>query len=224
MGIAENLQHLRIRVAAAAERSGRDPAYVRIVGASAAFKGVTASQIGEALAAGLQDFGENRVQEASAHIDALGELAATARWHLIGRLQTNKAREAAMLFDTIETVDSLRLAERLSAFAPRTLRVMIEVNVSGEASKAGVPPGEVDGLVDAAARLPNLDLAGLMTVAPAVADPELVRHVFRELRELGEANGLQELSMGMTNDFEVAIEEGATIVRIGRALLGERSS
>lgn len=224
MTIRENLETVRARVAAAAERSGRDPASIRIVGASAAFKGVTAAQMIEALEAGLRDFGENRVQEAEAHIEALGERARGATWHLIGHLQTNKARDAARLFDTIHSVDSVRVAERLNSAGERPLGVMIEVNVAAEPSKTGVEPAEVAGAVASIAKLSFLHLLGLMTVAPAVQDPELVRPVFRQLRDLARANGLAELSMGMTDDFEVAIEEGATIVRIGRAIFGGRSS
>lgn len=224
MTIRENLETVRARVAAAAERSGRDPASIRIVGASAAFKGVTAAQMIEALDAGLRDFGENRVQEAEAHIEALGERARGATWHLIGHLQTNKARDAARLFDTIHSVDSVRVAERLNSAGERPLGVMIEVNVAAEPSKTGVEPAEVAGAVASIAKLSFLHLLGLMTVAPAVQDPELVRPVFRQLRDLARANGLAELSMGMTDDFEVAIEEGATIVRIGRAIFGGRSS
>lgn len=224
MTIRENLAAVRASVDAAALRAGRDPASIRIVGASAAFKGVSAEMMIEALDAGLRDFGENRVQEGEAHIAALGERAAEATWHLIGHLQTNKTRDAARLFDTIQSVDSVRVAERLNSASERRLGVMIEVNVAAEPSKAGVPPSEVAGIASAIANMSSLDLQGLMTVAPAVPDSELVRPVFRELRELAQANGLRELSMGMTNDFEVAIEEGATIVRIGRAIFGGRSS
>jgi pyridoxal phosphate enzyme (YggS family) len=224
MTIRESYAAVRARVDAAALRAGRDPASVRIVGASAAFKGVSAEMMREALDAGLRDFGENRVQEAEAHIAALGERASEATWHLIGHLQANKTRDAARLFDTIQSVDSVRVAERLNSAGERRLGVMIEVNVAAEPTKAGVAPSEVAGLVSAIAKMPSLDLLGLMTIAPAVPDAEFVRPVFRELRELAQAQGLAEVSMGMTNDFEVAIEEGATIVRIGRAIFGGSSS
>jgi pyridoxal phosphate enzyme (YggS family) len=217
MTIDENIQRVRERVARAAERAGRDPQLVKVVGA---VKGMPSEVLTKALAAGLLDLGENFVQEAEAHRSALGENE--ARWHCIGHLQTNKARDATRLFDTIHSVDSLRLAEQLSRRAPAKLAVFLEVNVSGEASKYGVQPAGVSGLAAAAGRLPNLELVGLMTMAPAVADPEAVRPVFRTLRELAVANGLTELSMGMTDDFEVAVEEGATLVRIGRAIFGER--
>jgi pyridoxal phosphate enzyme (YggS family) len=222
--IAENLAAIRGRIDAAAARAGRDGASIRLVGATASFKGVTNEMVLAALAAGLHDFGENRIQEAEQRIRELGATAREATWHFIGHLQTNKAKDAAGLFDIIQSVDSIRLAEQLSARAAKPLGVMLEVNVAGEASKFGFAPGEVAGAATAIARLPMLDLIGLMTVAPAVDNPEAVRPVFRELRELARANGLKELSMGMTDDFEIAIEEGATMIRIGRAIFGERPS
>jgi len=148
-----------------------------------------------------------------------------ATWHLVGHLQSNKAKTALELFDIIHSVDSLHLAEVLShPDRSGLLPVFLEVNMAGEASKFGFPPGEVDAAAQAVARLPHLDLRGLMTVAPWASDPEVVRPVFRNLRRLRDALGLPELSMGMTDDFEVAVEEGATLVRIGRAIFGERSS
>jgi pyridoxal phosphate enzyme (YggS family) len=222
--IAANLKAVRDRINTAAERAGRSPASVRVVGASSAAKGVTPAKLHAALEAGLCDFGENRVQEAEASIASLGARAKDATWHFIGHLQTNKAAAAIDLFDIIQSVDSLRLAENLSHRAGGTLQVLIEVNVAGEASKQGISPGEVAPVVSRIANLPNLNLTGLMTIAPIADDPEDVRPVFRELRLLAEANGLPQLSMGMTDDFEVAIEEGATLVRIGRAIFGERPS
>jgi pyridoxal phosphate enzyme (YggS family) len=216
--IAANIESLRRRIAAAAQHAGRDPAAVRIVGASAASKGVTDEMVLAALDAGLRDFGENYVQEAQLRRDQLGERASEANWHFIGHLQSNKAGVAAALFDIVESVDSLKLAQALSRRAEKPLRILLEVNVSGEASKYGLAPSEVAATVAMAGALPNVDLVGLMTMAPEVDDAELTRPVFRTLRELAAANGLRELSMGMTNDFEVAVEEGATMVRIGRAL------
>jgi pyridoxal phosphate enzyme (YggS family) len=216
--IADRVAHVRQRVERAAERAGRSPADVTIVAVS---KGFPPSAIDETLVAGIADVGENRVQEAAAKIAELRGLPIT--WHLVGHLQTNKAKTALELFDIIHSVDSLHLAEVLSHRAQRPLPVFLEVNVTGEASKFGFPPGEVAVAAGAIARLPHLDLRGLMTVAPFVSDPETVRPVFRELRCLRDALGLAELSMGMTDDFEVAIEEGATLVRIGRAIFGERS-
>jgi pyridoxal phosphate enzyme (YggS family) len=217
MTIDENIQRVRERVALAAERAGRDPQLVRVVGA---VKGMPSEVLSMAIAAGLRDLGENFVREAAAHRSALGNTA--ARWHCIGHLQSNKARDATRLFDTIHSVDSLRLAEHLSRRASAKLAIFLEVNVSGEATKYGVQPAGLSELAAAAGRLPNLELVGLMTMAPAVSDPEDVRPVFCTLRELAKANGLRELSMGMTDDFEVAVEEGATLVRIGRAIFGER--
>jgi len=218
--IAANIEGIRTRIAAAADRAGRAPSRVTLVGASAISKGVTNEMVLAALDAGLRDFGENYVQEAQQRLVDLGERAAEAHWHFIGHLQSNKAGLAASLFDTIESVDSLKLAQALSRRAEKPIRILLEVNVSGEESKHGLAPSEVAATVEAAGALPNIELMGLMTMAPEVDDPEQTRPVFRTLRELAEANGLHELSMGMTNDFEVAVEEGATIVRIGRALFG----
>jgi len=213
---------VRQRVERAAERAGRSPADVTIVAVSKSFP---PEAIEEAAAAGIVHVGENRVQEAATKFPGLRGLRLT--WHLVGHLQTNKAKTALELFDIIHSVDSLHLAETLShraqtGVAQRPLPVLLEVNVAGEASKFGFPPGEVAAAAQAVARLPHLDLRGLMTIAPFVSDPETVRPVFRHLRRLRDALGLAELSMGMTDDFEVAIEEGATLVRIGRAIFGER--
>jgi len=215
--VAQRLALIRERVARAAERSGRSPAEVTIVAVSKLFP---AQVIEEAAAAGIAHIGENRVQEAAAKVSSLHHLPIT--WHMIGHLQTNKAKTALELFDIIQTVDSLRLAEALSRRADRAIPVLLEVNVAGEASKFGLSPQEVLQTAEAVGRLPHLDMRGLMTMAPLVSDPEEVRPVFRELRRLRDALGLAELSMGMTDDFEVAIEEGATLVRIGRAIFGER--
>ena len=215
--VAERLALVRERVARAAERAGRSPAEVTIVAVSKSFP---AQAIEEAAAAGIAHIGENRVQEAAAKVPSLRHLPVT--WHMVGHLQTNKAKTALELFDIIQSMDSLRLAEVLSRRAERPIPVLLEVNVAGEASKFGLSPQEVLQTAEAVARLPHLDVRGLMTIAPLVGDPEEVRPVFRELRRLRDALGLPELSMGMTDDFEVAIEEGATLVRIGRAIFGER--
>jgi pyridoxal phosphate enzyme (YggS family) len=224
LDVAANLKAVRDRISTAAKRAGRSPDTVRVVGASSAAKGVTPAKLRAALEAGLCDFGENRVQEAEASIASLGARAKEATWHFIGHLQTNKAAAAIDLFDIIQSVDSLRLAENLSRRTGGSLQILIEVNVAGEASKQGLSPGEVAPVVSRISNLPNLNLTGLMTIAPIADDPEDVRPVFRELRQLAEANGLPQLSMGMTDDFEVAIEEGATLVRIGRAIFGEKAS
>jgi pyridoxal phosphate enzyme (YggS family) len=218
LSIARNLDSVRGRLQAACDRAGRDPAGVRLIGVT---KTVPVDGVLDAVRAGLQDIGENYVQEATAKKIALGR-AEAVRWHLIGNLQTNKAGAALEVFDIIHAVDSVRLAEALSHRSSRAFPVFLEVNVAEEGSKSGFRPDDVTAAVATVSKLPNLSLRGLMTVAPAVFDPEDVRPVFRTLRRLAEANGLTELSMGMTGDFEVAIEEGATMVRIGRAIFGER--
>ncbi len=239
MTLSDNIAAVRERIAAAARRSGRVPDDITLV---AVTKTHTAASVEAALAAGIRDCGENRVQEAEAKIPMLPPHA--ARWHLIGNLQRNKARRAVSLFDVVHSVDSVRLAEALNRAgeedaARRRLPVLLEVNVSGEASKAGfrVPHGadnraayvELRDAVERIAALPSLEVQGLMTVAPFVDDPEQVRWVFVALRRLRdelqqELAGLQlrHLSMGMSDDFKSAIEEGATIVRVGRAIFGER--
>ena len=217
--IANNIEAIRQRMSAAAKRAGRDPASVRLVGAC---KTVEPERIVQALDAGLRDFGENFIQEAEDRIASLGSRADQAIWHFIGHLQTNKAGAAVNLFDILESVDSLRLAEHISRRTTQPIRILLEVNVAQEASKFGFAPAEVGAAIARVQQLPNLELDGLMTIAPASPDPEMVRPVFRELRELAHAHGLRELSMGMTDDFEVAIEEGATMIRVGRAIFGER--
>ena len=217
--IATNLAAVRARIAAAAQRAGRDPDSVRLIGAC---KGVEPERVRQAIEAGLQELGENFIQEAAQRISAVGEPQAGVRWHFIGHLQTNKTSLALDLFHMIQSVDSLRLAEQLSQKATRPVRVLLEVNVAGEASKYGFSPADLDSAVERVGALPNLELEGLMTIAPAVADAEDVRPVFRRLRQLAQANGLTQLSMGMTDDLEVAVEEGATMVRVGRAIFGER--
>jgi PLP dependent protein len=218
--IAGNITTVRARIEASCARAGRDVATVTLVGIS---KGHSPAAIAEAYAAGLRDIGENRVQEASAKIAALAAEGVAPRWHLVGNLQTNKVRSAIGLFDILHGIDSERLAEVISRNAERTVAALLEVNVAGEATKHGFAPADVPGAVERIGRLPGIELLGLMTVAPAVDTPEDVRPVFRRLRELRDAAGLQELSMGMTDDFEVAIEEGATMVRVGRAIFGERA-
>ncbi len=192
-------------------------------------KTVPTEAIREALALGLGDLGENRVQEAEAHIAAVGRDA--ARWHLIGHLQRNKAGRAVELFDRVHGVDSLELAEALSRRAVATgrrLPVLVEVNVSGEATKFGVAPGSLEGLLERVAGMQGLALEGLMTVGAPVANAEEARPAFARLRALRDAAErtlgltLRELSMGMSGDYEVAVEEGSTLVRVGTAIFGAR--
>jgi len=226
VGVAENLEAVKERVAAACQRAGRSPDEVAVVAVSKTFP---ATLVAEACRAGLTDIGENRVQEAADKIPQVEALGSHPRWHLVGHLQTNKVKTALGLFDIIHSVDSLRLAEAISRQTdiqsgrrPGPAPVLLEVNVGGEASKFGFTPAEAGRAVEQMERLPGLSVQGLMTVAPLSADPEEVRPVFRELRHLRDALGLRHLSMGMTDDFEVAIEEGATMVRIGRAIFGPR--
>ena len=217
---AANISRVNARIATAAEGAGRLPGDITLVAVS---KTHPAAAVAAAFEAGLRDFGENRVQEAASKIGALRAQSVTPRWHLVGHLQRNKVAVALDLFDILHSVDSERLAEAISAQATRPVRILIEVNVSGEVSKFGVPPDEVSGFAERTRGLRNIDLIGLMTVAPQVDDPEEVRSVFRTLRQLRDAVGLRDLSMGMTDDFEVAVEEGSTLVRVGRAIFGARA-
>ena len=219
MTIEQNVRDVERRIAGACERAGRSPDEVTLV---AVTKTIEVPAIEAAFNAGIRDFGENKVQEAKPKIEQLESLRAQLTWHMVGHLQTNKAKTAVDIFDIIHSVDSLRLAEALSRRSQKRLPVLIEVNVAAEATKGGFRFPEVDEAVRQIGRLPNIEIEGLMTLAPWVSDAEEVRPVFRRLRQLGDALGLRHLSMGMTDDFEVAIEEGATLVRIGRAIFGER--
>jgi len=218
MNIAANLQQVERRIAKACERANRLPAEITLV---AVTKGVEASVIRETFALGITNFGENRVQEAQAKIVQLSDLKPHLAWHMVGHLQSNKAKTAMELFDIIHSVDSTRLAEILNHRTQRKLPILLEVNVSGETTKSGFTSDEVVEAATELKRLPNLEIKGLMTIAPLTVNPEEVRSVFRRLRELRHQLGLEHLSMGMTDDFEIAIEEGATILRIGRAIFGE---
>lgn len=215
--VAANLGALRARLAGAAARAGRDPAAVRLI---AVAKTKPAALVRAAIDAGVTDIGENYVQEA---IEKRAAVGAGARWHLIGHLQRNKAGRAVETFDCIQTIDSPALAAAVARHAAargRVVPVLLEVKLGGEASKSGVPPADLPALL-AAARLPGLAVEGLMTVPPP-GPPETARPHFRALRDLRDRHGLRELSMGMSDDFEVAIEEGATMVRVGRAIFGAR--
>ena len=220
---------VQARIAAACARSGRDAADVTLVAVS---KTVDAARLRSAVEAGITTLGENRVQEGEAKI---GEVPG-ARWHLVGPLQSNKARRALETFDVIQTVDSVELAERLdrlarearSASAADPYPVLLQVNVDDDPSKAGLAPDALPAAIDAIAELGALEVRGLMTIGRLVPDAEAARPTFVTLRELskrlraGAPSLGPELSMGMTDDFEVAVEEGATIVRVGRAIFGER--
>jgi pyridoxal phosphate enzyme (YggS family) len=226
--LIERIRQVRLQVEAAAARSGRSADTVTIIAVS---KTVPAERVARAYQMGLKVFGENRVQEAREKIAALPY--PLIRWHLIGHLQTNKAARAVELFHLIHSVDSARLAEALersAAARQKTQPVLLQVNVAGEASKEGVSVAGLPALAEAVLRQPHLQVQGLMTIAPYTEQPETVRPVFRRLREVRDElrerfpqGNWTELSMGMSGDYLVAIEEGATMVRIGRAIFGERS-
>jgi len=220
MTIEQNVQNLQQCIARACQRAGRSPDEVTLVAVS---KTMDTSAIEAAFNAGIKHFGESRVQEAKPKIEQLQRLEPDITWHMVGHLQTNKAKTAADIFDIIHSVDSLKLAETLNSCSPKRLPILIQVNVSAEATKGGFMLSEVPEAVKQIGKLSNLEVQGLMTIAPWVENTEEVRPVFRQLRQLRDALGLKHLSMGMSDDFEVAIEEGATLVRIGRAIFGERS-
>jgi len=227
--LAGNVARVRDRIGVACRRAGRRAEEVRLVAVS---KTVPPETIRQAYEAGIRDFGENRVQEAVNKRPALSDLTVT--WHMIGHLQTNKAKPARELFHWIHSLDSFRLAEKLDKSAVcsgERMPALLEVNLGEEQTKSGVRESEVAALAEQVARLETLELRGLMVIPPFADDPEQSRPYFRRLRELAAAIdarnipkvGMSELSMGMTHDFEVAIEEGATIVRIGTAIFGERT-
>jgi len=228
MSVAENFNIVMARIASAARRAGRDQSAVRLVVVT---KTIDHDRIREAVSAGACILGENRVQEAKEKIEALGKLA---NWHLIGHLQTNKAKYAVKLFDLIHSVDNLELAQEIDKQATKIGKVqdiLIEVNIAGEVSKAGMAVKGAPGLVADVSRLKNLSIRGLMTMPPYCESPGDSRPYFCVLRELAETIAkenipnisMKELSMGMSGDFEVAIEEGATLVRVGTAIFGGRS-
>jgi pyridoxal phosphate enzyme (YggS family) len=232
MTIAQNLAQVRDRMAAAASRAGRRPEDIALMAVSKTFP---PERIREAYDAGLRLFGENRVQEFAGKTEALRDLH-DAEWHLIGHLQSNKATKAVELFGAVDSVDSLRLAQRLNASPQqlwKKLKVLIEINVGGEAAKSGLSPEsrELDELLSAAPEFAHLEFHGLMTVPPFSDDPLQARPYFRKLRQLRDqiaarrlpAVGMSALSMGMSHDFEIAIEEGSTCVRVGSAIFGERT-
>ena len=224
--IAENLEAVRGQIAAACERAGRAAEAVRLLAVS---KTYGPEAVRAAAAAGQRLFGENRVQEAAAKIP---ECPGRLEWHLIGHLQSNKAAAAARLFDGVHSVDSAKLLKALdreAGAAGRRLQVLVQVNVSGERSKSGLAPEAVAEVLAAGNRLRNVEIRGLMTIPPLAEDPETARPYFRRLRGLRDewaaATGLElaELSMGMTHDLAVAIEEGATFVRVGTGIFGARA-
>jgi hypothetical protein len=232
VSIAENIVRIHERIAAAARRAGRNRADITLMAVSKTFP---PELIREAYGAGIRVFGENRVQEFAGKAGAVRDLA-DDEWHLIGHLQSNKAAKAVELFTAVDSVDTVRLAERLNSLAKtagKTLRVLIEINVGGEEAKSGIAPTsqELEQILLGAPQWKNLAIRGLMTVPPCTEDPEGARTYFRQLREIRDgiaarrlpAVSMNVLSMGMSHDFEVAIEEGSTCVRVGTAIFGERA-
>src|SRR5258706_2768788 len=232
MTIAGNVAEIRGRMASAARRAGRSVEDIVLMGVSKTFP---VHAIVEAYEAGIRVFGENRVQELRETAAAVAKVK-DAEWRLIGHLQSNKANKAAELFHAVDSVDSFRLAERLNTAAAalgKKLRVLIEINIGGEEAKIGLHPGSAgfEHLLQEAPKLENLDFHGLMAIPPFAENPQETRPYFRKLRELRDATaarrfpgvGMHVLSMGMSHDFEVAIEEGATCVRVGTAIFGNRS-
>ena len=228
MSIASNLADIRARISSAARSAGRDPSSVRLIAVSKTFP---LDAVREAYDAGQREFGENRVQEGLQKIERSADLS--IRWHLLGHLQTNKARKAASAFAMIQSVDGVEVLQKLDRGAEETgsaPELLIQVDLAGEATKFGVPPAEVPRLLEAAAACRAARVVGLMTLPPLPETPEDARRWFRRLRELRDgwlASGvppalLRELSMGMSGDFDVAIQEGATMVRVGTAIFGER--
>lgn len=223
--IDERIAAVRERVAKASARVGRAQGEITLIAVSKTFP---AESVLAAVAAGITEFGENRVQEALVKMAAYSDLPgagglAAPVWHFVGHLQTNKVRATVGRFAILHAIDSERLLLAIDAAATEPQRVMIEVNVAAEPTKFGVAPGDLPQLLQAAAQLPNIKVEGLMTVAPLAGNPEASRPHFRALRELAVGHRLASLSMGMTGDFEIAIEEGATHIRVGRAIFGERA-
>ena len=221
--ISDNLKSVTQRITRCCEKMGKGPGCVTLICVA---KEVGPREIKEAVGLGVKDIGENRVQDALSKYKVLGDIV---RWHMIGHLQTNKVKDALKIFSLIHSVDSMRLAEEIDKEAGRAKKVqdiLIQVNVSGEDTKFGIRPDEAGSFIKAVSLCANINIRGLMTIAPEVKDPETVRPYFRKLRALMDeinslkltAYSLQLLSMGMTNDFEVAIEEGSNMVRIGRAI------
>jgi pyridoxal phosphate enzyme (YggS family) len=223
----DRLARVRERIARAAERAGRRAEDVTLIAVSKTFD---SSTIQQAVDAGVRDLGENRVQEAASKVEQVK--AAGLRWHLIGHLQSNKARAAASVFDCVQSIDSVGLArrlERVAGEAGRRIATLIQVDLAREPTKSGADESQLPAIIDALDSSPHLELKGLMLLPPFFDDPEHARGYFRRLRELlervngGRERRLTELSMGMSHDFEVAVEEGATMVRVGTAIFGERA-
>jgi len=218
VSIRDNVAEVRARIAAACARAGRDASEVTLIAVTKVFP---ADFVEQAIAAGVTDIGENRVQEAR---DKKPLVQGSARWHLIGHLQSNKAKDAVRLFDVIQTVDSVELAQKIARAAEtagKRQEILLQVNIGNEEQKSGAAPAEVPALAQTLRGIDGIDLRGLMAIPP-LGTTEETRRYFRELRALRDEAGVEQLSMGMSEDFEAAIEEGATIVRVGRAIFGSR--
>ena len=218
--IESNVEILRGRIEKACLRSNRDVSAVKLI---AVTKNFDSHAVRAALDCGLRDFGENRVQEASGKYGELADVRSKITLHYIGHLQSNKVRDALQIVDIIHSIDTVHLAELMSEKAGRPIPVFLQVNLAGEQTKYGFSREELDRAVGSISALPNIVILGLMTIAPLTGEAEEVRPLFAALRGLNSAYGFKELSMGMTDDFEVAVEEGATMIRIGRAIFGARS-
>jgi hypothetical protein len=222
LSIAENIEKVRGRIEAAAHRAGRDPKSVLLV---AVTKTVDADKVREAIDAGITDVGENYVQDSISKFDAVGH---SVRWHMIGHLQSNKARQAVPIFDLIQSVDSYSLAQEIgkrSVALEKTTGVLVEVNISAEESKSGIEPENALALCEEVSKVEGVTLEGLMGIAPFVDDPDAIRRAFASLKRLWDqlpSENRRWLSMGMTSDFEIAIEEGSNMVRVGTAIFGPR--
>jgi len=218
--IAGNVQWVNKRIAVACEKGHRELSSVRLI---AVTKNSPSKIVRLAYQCGIHDFGENRVQEAVPKFKEIYDIRSLIRLHFIGHLQGNKVKDALEISDFIHSIDSLKLAREINQHAARKVSCFIQVNVADEKTKFGFSKDELDGAVKDIVALPNIEVIGLMTIAPLTGSPEEVRPVFTKLRELNRGYGFKDLSMGMTDDFEIAIEEGSTMVRIGRAIFGERS-
>ena len=221
MSIPENIRAVKLNIEQACRRSGRSPEDITLV---AVTKSVDFIAVKTAFQAGLCHFGENRIQDVNDKLLRLADIKPHTTWHMIGHLQTNKVKTALRLFDIIQSVDSIRLAELLSQNSESTCRILLEVNLAGEATKSGFALDEIPKAKKLIEKMPSMEIKGLMTIAPQVDDPEELRPLFSKIRKMNDFLELEHLSMGMTDDYEIAIEEGATMVRLGRALFKEEGT
>ncbi len=227
--ISENLSKVKERINSIAVGSGRDPHDITLIVIS---KTRSADIVNMAIDCGIRHFGENKIQEAVPKINDLNKRHSDLKWHMVGHLQTNKAKIAIMNFDMIQSVDSIKLARKISSIAQqlqKNVDILIEVNISGEESKYGINPDDVEQINGEIASLPNINVRGLMTIGPLTSDVADIRNAFRRMRRIfkdmqdSEKDDFNILSMGMTDDYEIAIQEGSTMIRLGRAIFGPRN-